>query len=210
MKKLKIVILVCGIAFIGAQKVNATNHVIQAGGFSFTPSSLSVTVGDTITWMWISGTHTTTSTQVPSGALTWGAPLDVSDTFFVYKITTAGQYNYECTFHVAMGMTGTFHANPIGIKPISEIIPEKFKLYQNYPNPFNPSTIIKFDIASNTQVKLSVFNMIGSEMAVLVNENLQPGAYSVDWNASKYSSGTYFYKLETPTFQETKRLILVK
>lgn len=87
------------------------NHVISAGGTSFSPNSVSASVGDTITFVWTNGTHTTTSTSVPTGANSWNAPLTSSSTSFVYIITKAGTYNFQCNFHVSMGMTGTFTAN---------------------------------------------------------------------------------------------------
>jgi hypothetical protein len=99
---------------------------------------------------------------------------------------------------------------PVGINQISSVIPEQFNLYNNYPNPFNPSTVIRFDISKSQFVKLSVFNMLGEEVSNLVNENLTPGSYSVDFNASYLSSGMYFYRIETPGFVQTKRMVLVK
>lgn len=99
---------------------------------------------------------------------------------------------------------------PVGINQISSLVPEEFNLYNNYPNPFNPNTVIKFDISKSQFVKLSVFNMLGEEVTSLVNENLTPGSYSVDFNASYLSSGMYFYRIETPGFVKTKRMVLVK
>ncbi|MBK8981849.1 MAG: T9SS type A sorting domain-containing protein [Ignavibacteria bacterium] len=90
------------------------------------------------------------------------------------------------------------------------MLPEKFNLYNNYPNPFNPSTNIKFDIIKNDRVLLSVYNMLGEKVATLVDQNLTPGSYNVDFNASSLSSGMYFYRLETQEFSETKRMALVK
>jgi aminopeptidase N len=98
----------------------------------------------------------------------------------------------------------------VGINSASNIIPEKFAVYQNYPNPFNPTTNIKFDIPKNSFVSLKVFDVLGKEVAVLINEVRNAGSYSVDWNASVYTSGVYFYKLESKDFIETKRMLLIK
>ncbi len=98
----------------------------------------------------------------------------------------------------------------VGINQISSVMPEKFSLYNNYPNPFNPSTNIKFDIIKNDKVLLVVYNMLGEKVATLVDQNLSPGSYNVDFNASSLSSGMYFYRLETQDFSETKRMALVK
>lgn len=103
----------------------------------------------------------------------------------------------------------------IGISNIGSEIPGSFSLYQNYPNPFNPVTKIKFDIpsfknVSEPKVKLIIYDMLGREIAVLVNENLKPGTYDVNWNGSEFASGVYFYKLEANGHFETKKLALIK
>ncbi|MFA5011669.1 MAG: exo-alpha-sialidase [Ignavibacteria bacterium] len=98
----------------------------------------------------------------------------------------------------------------VGIKNISTEVSSEFSLEQNYPNPFNPTTNIKFAIPRASSVKISVFDATGREVKVLVNEQLQPGTYQADWNASAYSSGVYFYKLSAGDFLETKRMILLK
>lgn len=90
------------------------------------------------------------------------------------------------------------------------IIPQEFTLSQNYPNPFNPSTKISFSLPSSSNVSLKVFNTIGQEVSELVNGNLEPGNYSVDFNASKLSSGIYFYRLSAGSFSNTKKFILLK
>ncbi|KXK56060.1 MAG: fibronectin type III domain-containing protein [Chlorobi bacterium OLB5] len=103
----------------------------------------------------------------------------------------------------------------IGISNYGSVIPGSFSLYQNYPNPFNPVTKIKFDIpsfknVSEPKVKLIIYDMLGREIAVLVNENLKPGTYDVNWNGSEFASGVYFYKLEANGLFETKKLALIK
>jgi hypothetical protein len=101
---------------------------------------------------------------------------------------------------------------PIGIKKLSNEVPEKFELFQNYPNPFNPSTKIKFDIPVKSvgQTFLSVYDILGREVATLVNEKLNPGTYEVELDASNYPSGVYFHKLTSGNFTETKRMMLIK
>jgi len=89
-------------------------------------------------------------------------------------------------------------------------IPEVFSLQQNYPNPFNPSTTIKFSIPEQTNVTLKIFNSIGQEVASLLNGEMAAGNHSVDFNASKLSSGVYFYRIDSPSFTSTKKMILIK
>ena len=98
----------------------------------------------------------------------------------------------------------------VGIQQISSEIPGSYSLGQNYPNPFNPSTKISFDITSKALTRLSVYNSIGQEVAVLVNSGLSPGSYEYTFDGSHLTSGVYFYRLQTGNFVETKRMILVK
>jgi photosystem II stability/assembly factor-like uncharacterized protein len=104
----------------------------------------------------------------------------------------------------------TTGGEPIGIQPISGEVPDKFILYQNYPNPFNPRTIINFDIPKRAIVSISIFNALGCEIETLVNEELIPGKYEISWNSADYSSGLYFYTLETGSFKQTKKMVLLK
>ncbi|NWG28045.1 MAG: TIGR03790 family protein [Ignavibacteriaceae bacterium] len=89
-------------------------------------------------------------------------------------------------------------------------VPNKFELYQNYPNPFNPVTTIKYDIIKSKDVKLAVYDILGREVATLVNEQQQPGSYEVKFDASNVSSGIYFYQLKAGDFIDTKKMILIK
>lgn len=102
----------------------------------------------------------------------------------------------------------------ISVQPTSSIIPTTHHLHQNYPNPFNPSTRIKFDIPKGALVKLKVYDMLGREVAELVNENLSAGVYEYEWSATgggvSLPSGVYFYRLITENFIETRRMVLVK
>ena len=105
--------------------------------------------------------------------------------------------------------------NTIGVKKLSELLPSSFKLYQNYPNPFNPASTIKFDIPSagaryNVPVQIVIYDVLGKQIARLLNEKLSPGSYSVTWDAVNYPSGVYFYKLISDGYVVTKKMILVK
>lgn len=98
----------------------------------------------------------------------------------------------------------------IGIQPVSNQIPAKFALSQNYPNPFNPTTNIEFSVPKASHIKLVIYDILGHEVETLVDGELKAGTYKTDWNASRYSSGVYFYKLVTNGFTETKKMILTK
>ena len=95
------------------------------------------------------------------------------------------------------------------------ISPSRFELHQNYPNPFNPSTNIKFDIAQNSHVSITIFNLTGQKVSTLINRHLNIGSYTIIWhglddNGSQVPSGMYFYEMRTPSYQSIKKLVLVK
>jgi hypothetical protein len=89
-------------------------------------------------------------------------------------------------------------------------IPSNYYLMQNFPNPFNPSTLINYSIPEQTHVILKIFDMLGNEIKTLVNKEQYAGNYEVKFNASFLSSGIYFYRLQTGSFTDTKRMILIK
>ena len=127
----KAALLISGISFITLAE--ATVHTVNIMNFSFTPSSFTASVGDTVKWVWIGGSHTTTSTSVPSGAATWSNPMNSSSTTFEYVITTPGTYNYWCAIHTTM-MEASFTVTPASVPSISNNTSTFAKVY---PNPAN-------------------------------------------------------------------------
>jgi photosystem II stability/assembly factor-like uncharacterized protein len=97
-----------------------------------------------------------------------------------------------------------------GITNLSSETPSSFSLSQNYPNPFNPVTNIEFSVPKSSFVKLAVFDITGREIETLVNQNMTAGTYKADWDASRYSSGIYFYTISSESYRETKKMMLVK
>ncbi len=97
----------------------------------------------------------------------------------------------------------------VGIKDESTL-PNSFKLFQNYPNPFNPQTSIKYEVSSITNVRLTIYDILGREIETLVNEEKLPGSYEVKFNASHLPSGTYFYRFSAGNYTETKKMLLIK
>jgi hypothetical protein len=99
--------------------------------------------------------------------------------------------------------------NPTDVKN-ENTIPQVYSLSQNYPNPFNPVTEIKFSIPKSSNVRISVYDAIGNEVAILLDGYKNVGNYSITWNALNFSSGIYYYKLETKDFSQVKKMILLK
>ena len=89
-------------------------------------------------------------------------------------------------------------------------IPTEYSLGQNYPNPFNPTTRVSFVISQLSFVSLKVFNVLGKEVATLMNETKQPGEYSVQWDAGDLPSGVYYYTLRAGSYSNTRKLVLIR
>ncbi len=100
--------------------------------------------------------------------------------------------------------------NVVGITNINSELPNSFSLSQNYPNPFNPSTKIQFALPKSSFATLVVYDALGRELETLVSELLTAGTYEADWNADKFSSGVYYYKLTAGDYTETRKMVLMK
>ncbi len=193
----------------------AATHTITNSGFAFSPATLTVTAGDTIIFS-LAGIHD----AVEVSQATWDADgsTALSGGFSVpfgggsTVLTHTGIHYYVCQPHASLGMKGSITVNPASATAVREGngIPARFSLSQNYPNPFNPTTVITYEIPDKSFVSLRLFNLLGQEIATLVNEQAQPGKYSVTWDGSSQPSGIYFYTMKTAGFQETKKLMIVK
>ena len=151
---------------------------------------------------------------------------DTQIVVFNYMITRDGGNNFQnvCALQSLSDSALKYYYNdfktcvPIGIEPISTEIPQRYELLQNYPNPFNPMTKLKFSIPllrgvaseAGRGVLLKVYDVLGKEIAVLLNENLKPGIYEIEWDASSIPSGVYFYSLITNEFTQTKKMVVLK
>jgi hypothetical protein len=98
---------------------------------------------------------------------------------------------------------------PVSVAVVPDV-PYVFELYQNYPNPFNPVTNLQFSIVNRELTTLIVYDVLGREVATLVNEVKQPGRYTVQWDASNMSSGLYLCRLSTTNFAQTRKLLLLR
>ena len=130
----------------------------------------------------------------------------------LWGTSIAGASN-GCLVGWSVGATGTLvklTGIPVGITNNQNQVPSTYSLSQNYPNPFNPSTKIEYSIPRAGLVDLKVFDILGREVAILVNEFKQAGNYTQVFDASKLASGVYFYSLKAGSFTETKKMLLVK
>ncbi len=103
-----------------------------------------------------------------------------------------------------------FGARIVSVEKVDGLTPEVFELSQNYPNPFNPSTVIKFSLPQKSDVTLKVFDVLGREVATLINEVKDAGAYEVNFDASQLASGIYIYQIKAGNFVSSKKMMLLK
>ena len=128
----------------------------------------------------------------------------------------SGQYYFEVqapptSYSWMFPYSFTLHPTPVtSVGNSVATIPRVYRLLQNYPNPFNPTTTISFQLPSRTFVTLKIFDVLGREVANLLSGEMEVGDHSVTWNASAMSSGTYFYRLQSESYVDTKKLVLLK
>ena len=184
-------------------------HLVEVSDFVFTPSNLTIEVGDTVRWMNVMGNH---NVVADDNSFTSGPP-STNQWVYDFVFTIEGTNPYYCEVHGGpggSGMSGVINVEPpVGVSGNDPVV-TKFELNQNYPNPFNPSTTIEYSIIESGIVKLQVYNNIGEKVATLVNDYKEAGIYRVDFDASELSSGIYYYRIDTGNFISVKKMILLK
>jgi hypothetical protein len=113
-------------------------------------------------------------------------------------------------YHVGFRVARNGNSDPTNIREGGNSLPDQPWLGQNYPNPFNPKTGVRFEVIGVSDVKLAVYDLLGREVAVLVNEKKQPGGYEVSFDASGLASGVYIYRMTAGSYIQTRKMILVK
>ncbi len=195
-------------SFAFSYSFTQTLHDIAVANFSFTPSDLTITVGDTVRWTNNGGTH---SVQADDNSFSNGQPSSAA-WVFIHVFDTEGDFRYYCRQHGGPngdGMSGIIHvmsATDVSVNAIKL----DFVLMQNYPNPFNPTTTIEYSIPKGEFVKLKVYNVMGTLEKSIVSKYQPGGNYTVDFDGSDLASGVYFYQLISGSYMSVKRMILLK
>jgi hypothetical protein len=150
---------------------------------------------------------------------------DIALNSVVYPIKVRLEnFSDELTYRISDGIDGKIYEDIIRndeekvitnnslslIRLQKVLIPKQFELSQNYPNPFNPSTVIRFGLPENSKVLLEVYNILGEKVATLVNGEFKAGYYTINFDARDLTSGVYFYRIETSSWKDVKKMILVK
>jgi hypothetical protein len=147
---------------------------------------------------------------VITGSHNWSTAAEVDNdenTLIIHSGIIARQYVQEFSErYKESGGSGTITS--VGEQKSN--MPARYELSQNYPNPFNPITNISYQVPSAGHINLKVYDILGREAAILVDEIKPAGTYSVRWEASHFSSGMYFYRLQAGHFVDTKKLLLIK
>jgi hypothetical protein len=110
---------------------------------------------------------------------------------------------------VSAAARATLAPTPVEEPPDPDVLPRTFALYQNYPNPFNPSTVISFDLPRASEYTLTIFNVLGQKVYEVTDRG-RAGRVDVEWDATSFSSGVYFYRVATDKFSESKKMLLLK
>ena len=203
MKKLYSLITLA-LLFVSVSNSNATIHTFSVASFQFSPTSVAVNVGDTVAFVWTSGSHTTTSTSVPAGASTWDAPMNSSNPGFIYVVTVAGTYNFHCSIHPSM--VGSFVATSSSgiINPGS--IAEGLSV-----NSVNDQSMLNvtYNLNRMASVRLTLFDLTGKAAKVILSTtNQTAGSYSDLFSVSELQTGIYIFELIAGNERYTKRVII--
>ena len=203
MKKLyKKLFMITALA-LSVLKTNATVQQVGVANFAFTPSSFSINVGDTIVWFWMSGNHNTTSTNVPSGAMSWASPMNSGAPVFFYVPTVAGTYNYVCTFHGSM--QANFVVTPsTGLTTLTS--PPDFSFMSN--NPASTELYVAYTIPVGTTVNIMMFDILGKTIQTIVLGRQQAGTYTKNIGIADLPRGIYILEMITPEARITKKVVV--
>jgi len=178
----------------------AIKHIVHVGNFAFSPSSLNVSVGDTIQWQWDNGSHTTTSVTIPADAASWDSPLNSTNQTFEYRVSVAGVYNYKCTPHAAMGMVASFTASTTtGVSEQKEVS------ISVYPNPSRGVFKVSFVNTLNTESEISLIDISGKTIA----SKLTNSSGEMTFDLSDFSRGYYFLRLKSDTGTAVRQIAIV-
>ena len=187
---------------IFSNRIHATIHQVQVGNYSFNPSSMNVIIGDTVKWIWVSGTHTTTSTTIPPGATSWDSPITSSNPSYEYVVTVEGTYNYKCSIHASMGMVGSFVASshPLTVDNHDVVV------FRIFPDPVTSKLTISFEAIPTPGSEISVFDLNSTIVLgpVGISDKI------IDLDLSNLSEGIYFVCVSTVNGNTIKRVIKQK
>ncbi len=208
-----IIFIMLVVILITSDIIAQTTHDVTVANFSFTPSQLTIKVGDIVRWTNSGGLH---NVVADDNSFTSGA-ASTSNWVYEHTFNAPGSNPYYCSVHGGpggVGMSGVITVQAATDVDDKVLTNTDYKLFQNFPNPFNPSTIITFQVFVQSSVSIIVYDIIGNQVATLLNEEKPAGKYTVNFDASNtgklLSSGIYYYKMRAGNFSEIKKMVLIK
>lgn len=149
--------------------------------------------------------------QIPLSVFSGGGEKQSNSTYQLWGIAnqSAVGKSSNSTYTAQLGFWFEWQT-VTDVEKDEDMLPLTYKLEQNYPNPFNPSTVIKFSVPERSSVVMKIYDILGSEVATLVDQEMDAGWYRVDFNASGYSTGVYIYRMKAGNYISTKKMLLIK
>jgi plastocyanin len=177
--------------------------------FSFTPAGLTIAPGDTVIWTNAQGTHSVHYLGSPAGL--FGNSPGAAPWIYMFQFNVAaGVYNYDCGVH-GTSMSGSITVQaPSAVNERGAALTQDFALDQNYPNPFNSRTNLQFSVPYETNVKITVWDVLGRQAAVAFAGRTAAGQHVVNFDAGGLAAGLYYYRLETPAAVITRKMLYIK
>jgi plastocyanin len=205
--------LVPALMLAGIAPATAAVYTVEVSDFQFTPDSVLVEVSDVVHWVWIEGSHTTTSGDncTPNGL--WNTPLGPSLRTFDYTFHSEGRYNYFCDPHCDMGMTGSvIVVAPSGLPQTAS--GANLSVLHGVPNPFRKGTDLMFQLVQAGPIRIAVFDAGGRQVALLADGMASAGTHSISWNGRtdgglEVPGGAYYARAWTARGGATATLIKV-
>jgi plastocyanin len=188
-----------------APSAQAITYEVEIEDFAFTPGGFHISPGDAIEWRNRDGVmHTSTSDDG-----IWDSGLLAEDQTFTFVFNEEGVYPYHCAPHPFMVDT-IFVEGQTGIDDQLPSLPNEIELSQNYPNPFNAQTAIAYSLPFDSHVRITVYNLLGQTIEILVDQDQPAGYHQALWDATDAPTGVYFYRIEAADFVATRKMLLAK
>lgn len=183
----------------------ATHHIITAADFQFSPDTLTVESGDTVTWQWESGFHTTTANGIPDGAMQWNEILDSTHTSFSYVVTVAGTYHY-ISIPDLPSMAGRFTLpGPAGINPVVQS-PFSFELMGN---PVRDRAVISYVSRITAAAVFTMYDQLGKKVQTITGTTILAGKHTYALNFDDvFPAGMYFIMMQVDDVALTRKLVI--
>lgn len=186
-------------SLVTATRTMATTHMVLVADFSFNPPTFTANLGDTVMWMWANGSHTTTSTSVPTGAATWDHPITSSSTSFTYKPAVTGTYNYQCTPHASMNMVATFDVlSSTNVPAVNNVTSLTVA-----PNPSSGLMNIQTDLNNPS---ISVYDYAGRAVSMV---HIIKNGSQMSLDVAQLPAGIYVLKLTTAEKSELQKIVVI-